>query len=40
MVGIEHEFKVTFTTAEIDSPKSAGDLLALVRKKSGAREEG
>jgi acyl carrier protein len=36
IVGIEREFKVKFTTAEVGSLKNAGDLEALVQKKAGA----
>ena len=35
VVGIEREFRVKFTTAEVISLKNAGDLKALVRKKLG-----
>ena len=34
--GIECEFKVKFTTAEISSLKNAGELRAMVLKKQGA----
>jgi acyl carrier protein len=33
IVGMEHEFRVKFTTAEVISLKNAGDLMALVNKK-------
>jgi len=36
IVGIEREFKVKFTTAEVGSLHNAGDLKALVQKKLGA----
>lgn len=36
ILGIEREFKVRFTTAEVASLKNAGDLEALVQKKVGA----
>jgi acyl carrier protein len=37
IVGIEREFKIKFTTAEVGSLKNAGELKALVQKKLGAR---
>jgi acyl carrier protein len=37
IVGIEREFKVRFTTAEVVSLKNAGDLEALVQRKLGSR---
>ena len=37
IVGIEREFKVKFTTAEVGSLNNAGDLKAMVQKKLGAR---
>jgi len=33
IVGLEREFKVRFTTAEVTALKSVGDLAALVNKK-------
>lgn len=36
IVGIEYEFKVRFTTAEVGSLRNAGELEALLRKKLGA----
>jgi acyl carrier protein len=36
ILGIEREFKVRFTTAEVASLKNAGDLEVLVQKKVGA----
>jgi acyl carrier protein len=35
IVGIEREFKVKFTTAEVGALNNAGDLTALVQKKLG-----
>lgn len=37
IVGIEREFKVRFTTAEVTSLRNVGDLTALVEKKLAAR---
>jgi len=36
IVAIEKEFKVRFTTREINSLRNVGDLLHLVARKSGA----
>jgi acyl carrier protein len=37
IVGIELEFRVRFTTAEVTSLRNVGDLAALVEKKRAAR---
>jgi acyl carrier protein len=37
VVGIEREFKVKFTTAEVTSLKNVGDLATLVERKRAVR---
>ena len=35
IVAVEREFKIRFTTAEVTSLKNVGELIVIVRRKSG-----